>query len=324
MLVDSQHRQFHYLRLSITDVCNFKCNYCLPDGYQCDSDRQFLTLSEIERLVTAFAELGVSKIRITGGEPALRKDLPDIIAAVKAVPGIDKVALTSNGFNLEKNIATWLEAGLDALNISIDSLNPESFRLITGSQQHQSILAGLDKALSLGLDKLKVNTVLMREYNLSQLDSFLNWLKHTPVSLRLIELMQTGDNQQFFEQQHVSGETIKQQIEQQGWLPIVRLKDAGPAQEYCHPDYAGKIGFILPYANDFCTSCNRLRVSATGNLHKCLFAEQGQSLRHFLQSSEQKEALKVWLQQQLQTKAVSHFLHDKQVGATKHLAMLGG
>lgn len=324
MLVDSQHRQFHYLRLSITDVCNFKCNYCLPDGYQCDSDRQFLSLKEIELLVTCFAELGVSKIRITGGEPALRKDLTDVIAAVKAVPGIKNVALTTNGFNLEKNIASWLDAGLDALNVSIDSLNPESFRLITGSQHHQSILRGLDKALELGIAKLKVNTVLMRQHNLSQLDSFLAWLKHMPVSLRLIELMQTGDNQDFFQQQHVSGEAIQRQIEQQGWLPIVRLKDAGPAQEYCHPDYQGKIGFILPYAKDFCTSCNRLRVSATGNLHKCLFAEEGQNLRQFLQSEQQREELKAWLQQQLQSKAASHFLHDKQVGATKHLAMLGG
>jgi len=324
MLVDNHNRHFHYLRLSITDVCNFKCNYCLPDGYQCDTSRDFLSLKEIERLVTSFAELGVSKIRITGGEPALRKDLTEIIATIKSIPGIKTVALTTNGFNLENNIDSWVAAGLDSLNVSIDSLNPDSFRLITGSDKHQSILNGLDKAIQLGMRSIKVNTVLLRQYNLAQMDSFFAWLKHKPISLRLIELMQTGDNQEFFKQQHVNGEQIKDEVEKLGWLPIVKLKDAGPAQEFCHPDYQGKIGFILPYSKDFCASCNRLRVSATGNLHKCLFAEEGQSLRHLLESEQQTEELKLWLQQQLQDKASSHFLHDQQVGATKHLAMLGG
>ena len=324
MLIDNHQRQFHYLRLSITDVCNFKCNYCLPDGYQCDSNREFLTLDEIRLLVTSFAELGVSKVRITGGEPALRKDLGEIIATVKQVHGIKNVALTTNGFNLEQNIEKWYQAGLDALNVSIDSLNPESFRIITGSHRHQSILNGIDQALALGMKKVKVNTVLMRHHNLSQLPAFLTWLKHKPVSLRLIELMQTGDNTAFFAEQHVSGEQIKSELEAIGWLPIVRSKDAGPAQEYCHPDYAGKIGFILPYEKDFCSTCNRLRVSATGNLHKCLFAEAGVNLRHLLKSEQQKPELKVWLRQQLQFKEASHFLHDKQVGATTHLAMLGG
>ena len=324
MLIDNHQRQFHYLRLSITDVCNFKCNYCLPDGYQCDSERTFLDLEEIRLLVTSFAELGVSKVRITGGEPALRRDLKDIIATIKAIPGISNVALTTNGFNLEQNIESWVHAGLDALNVSIDSLNPEAFRIITGSNRHQSILRGIDKALALGVPKVKVNTVLMREYNLDQLSSFLDWLMHKPVSLRLIELMQTGDNKDFFAKQHVKAEQIKADIEKQGWVPIVRSKDAGPAQEFCHPGFAGKIGFITPYSKDFCISCNRLRVSALGNLHKCLFAEEGQNLRHLLVSEQQKPELKLWLQEQLQTKEISHYLAEQQVGATKHLAMLGG
>lgn len=324
MLIDNYQRQFHYLRLSITDVCNFKCNYCLPDGYQCESKRNFLSLDEIKLLVTSFAELGVSKVRITGGEPALRKDLKDIIATLKAIPGIAKVALTTNGFNLEQNIESWTSAGLDALNVSIDSLNPETFRLITGSNRHQAILRGIDKALELGLSDVKVNTVLMREYNLEQLSSFWDWLKYKPVSLRLIELMQTGDNAAFFAEQHVKGEQIKANMEAQGWLPLARLKDAGPAQEYYHPDFVGKIGFIMPYSKDFCVSCNRLRVSAVGNLHKCLFAEEGQNLRHLLVSDQQRPELKHWLQEQLQAKEISHYLADKQVGATRHLAMLGG
>ncbi len=323
MLIDGHQRRFHYLRMSITDVCNFKCNYCLPDGYQCESSRQFLDLQEIENLVTAFAELGVSKIRITGGEPALRKDLPQIIKQVKQTAGVEKVALTTNGFSLEKKIDEWVEAGLDQLNVSIDSLDPNNFRLITGSDKHESIMRGVKRAIELGVTT-KINTVLLKQFNAAEFGTFIDWIKHTPVSLRFIELMQTGDNQEFFEAQHVRADEMQQQIERQNWLPIIKSKDAGPAIEYCHPEYAGRIGFIMPYSKDFCASCNRLRVSATGKLHQCLFAEHGNDLRMLLASAEQREDLKVFLREALGEKKVSHFLHDKATGATKHLAMLGG
>lgn len=312
------------MRLSITDVCNFKCDYCLPDGYECSSPREFLSIDEITRLVTAFAELGVSKVRITGGEPGLRKDLTEIIRQVKAIDGIETVALTTNGFNLESKISDWVAAGLDALNVSIDSLKADTFRLITGSNKHQSILDGIDKAIQLGLPQIKVNAVLLKQFNANELGDFLDWIKHKPVSLRLIELMETGDNVDYFNHQHVKGEDLKDHVEQLGWIPIVKAKTAGPALEYCHPEYSGKIGFILPYSKDFCASCNRLRVSATGNLHKCLFAEEGLNFRHLLQTDEQLEDVKVWLQDQLTDKSATHFLDDNQTGATKHLAMLGG
>ena len=323
MLIDSYQREFHYLRLSITDVCNFSCNYCLPDGYECESSRLFLNLSEIQNLVTGFSELGVNKVRITGGEPGLRKDLGEIISVVKQTPGINKVALTTNGFNLENNIAHWVDAGLDQLNVSIDSLNANNFRLITGSNKHAKIMAGLDKAIELGI-QVKVNSVLLRQFNLNEFETFLSWLKRKNVSLRFIELMQTGDNEEFFSQQQVRGEELKNKIETDGWLPVIKSKDAGPAQEYTHPDYQGGLGFILPYDKSFCDSCNRLRVSATGNLHKCLFAEEGQSLRHLLQTPEQNEQLKLWLLRELTGKSKSHSLHEQQTGATRHLAMLGG
>lgn len=324
MLIDSYQRQFHYLRLSITDVCNFKCDYCLPDGYECSSPREFLTLDEIRRLVTAFAQLGVSKVRITGGEPGLRKDLTEIIQTVKSIEGIQTVALTTNGYNLESKIEQWHDAGLDALNVSIDSLKADTFRLITGSNKHQSILDGIDKAIKLGVNNIKVNAVLLKQFNETELGDFLNWVKHKPISLRLIELMETGDNQAYFEKQHVKGDELKSWVEQHGWVPMVKSKTAGPALEYCHPEYQGKIGFILPYSKDFCASCNRLRVSATGNLHKCLFAEEGLNFRHLLQKDRQLEDVKGWLQSQLEDKHATHYLDASQTGATKHLAMLGG
>jgi cyclic pyranopterin phosphate synthase len=323
MLTDNFGRRFYYLRLSITDVCNFSCNYCLPDGYQCDSSRDFLSLAEIKRVAKGFASLGTEKIRLTGGEPSLRKDLPDAIALCKQTEGIKKVAITSNGYKLPEHLPAWLDAGIDAINISIDSLDPRQFHAITGHDKLKTIMRGIDMALADGRPAIKVNTVLMREYNGYDIQSYLNWLKDTPITLRFIELMQTGDNQEFFNKQHVQGTRIKQQLLLDGWLPSIREKSAGPAQEFYHPDYQGKIGLIMPYSKDFCNSCNRLRVSSTGKLHLCLFADQGLSLREQLQSDDIAP-----LQQQIislmSNKKATHFLQDKLTGGTKHLAMLGG
>ena len=323
MLTDNFGRKFYYLRLSITDVCNFRCNYCLPDGYQCDHDRKFLSLDEIKRVAKAFGQLGTEKIRITGGEPSLRKDLPDIIAACKQTENIKQVALTSNGYKLPEHINPWLDAGLDALNISIDSLDPRQFHSITGHNKLPHILKGVDMALASGKTSVKINTVLMREYNGYDIKTFLEWIKDTPVTLRFIELMQTGDNQEFFDKQHVQGSRIKQNLILDGWLPAIRDKSSGPAQEFYHPDYQGKIGLIMPYSKDFCNTCNRLRISALGKLHLCLFTEAGLSLKEYLQQ-DNIEPLKQQIVAMMSDKKATHFLHDKITGATKNLAMLGG
>ncbi|WJG11125.1 GTP 3',8-cyclase MoaA [Aliiglaciecola sp. LCG003] len=322
MLEDKFGRRFHYLRLSITDVCNFKCDYCLPDGYQCESERDFLSVSEIKRIVNGFAALGTSKIRITGGEPSLRKDLPEIIRLCADTQGIAKVAITTNGFKLDQHISTWVDAGLTALNVSIDSFDPRMFERITGHDKLDVILSGIEQAVSLGIE-VKVNAVLMRQYNANDLSQFLQWVKDKPVTFRLIELMQTGDNLSFFNQNHVAGEPIKQQLLAQGWTQVVKDKAAGPAQEFFHPDFVGKIGLIMPYGKDFCASCNRLRISALGKLHLCLFADQGLDIRPFLDASS-SESLVAALTSMLTNKEATHWLDKGYTGGTKHLAMLGG
>jgi GTP 3',8-cyclase len=323
MLSDNFGRRFYYLRLSITDVCNFRCAYCLPDGYACNGKRNFLSINEIRRLATAFSQLGFEKIRLTGGEPSLRKDLPEIISVCKNAPGIKTVAITSNGFKLPQHLPQWLDAGLDALNISIDSLNPRQFHAITGRDKLTTVLKGIDMALAKGMKTVKVNTVLMRHYNVHDMQIFLDWIKDIPVTLRFIELMRTGDNMSFFSKQHIAGETVKQKLLVSGWLPVLKDKSAGPAQEFSHPDYAGKIGLIMPYSKDFCKSCNRLRISALGKLHLCLFAEHGLSLRDHLQTDD-LEPLKTQIQSMLGDKKETHFLHQNLTGGTKHLSMLGG
>lgn len=323
MLTDQMGRKFRYLRLSITDACNFKCVYCLPDGYNTKQTRGFLNLEEIQVTANGFAHHGIEKIRITGGEPSLRRDLVDVISICRETQGVNQVALTTNGFVLKRNIKTWIEAGVSHLNVSIDSLEPKMFHSITGHDKFDSIMRGIDLALEYGLEKVKINTVLMKQYNAHELNSFLKWVKNKPISLRFIELMQTGDNQAFFRKNHVSGESIKATLLRQGWTQTIRDKAAGPAQEFQHPDYHGNIGLIMPYSKDFCATCNRLRISAIGKLHLCLFSEAGISLRE-LMTHDNQDALIDELAKYIKTKKPSHSLHEGFSGATKHLAMLGG
>ncbi|MEL7292039.1 MAG: GTP 3',8-cyclase MoaA [Pseudomonadota bacterium] len=323
---DRFHRKFYYLRLSVTDVCNFKCTYCLPDGYRPSGQKNssFLSLAEIQRVVSAFAECGTSKVRITGGEPSLRKDFNQIIATVASTPGIDKVATTTNGYRMAKQVSQWKEAGLTHINVSVDSLDPRMFHQITGENKFSQVMAGIDRAFEVGYEQVKVNVVLMKDLNAHELPAFLNWIKNRPIQLRFIELMQTGEMDELFQRHHVSGVAIRNQLIANGWLLKVRANNDGPAQVFVHPDYQGEIGLIMPYEKDFCASCNRLRVSAIGKLHLCLFGEQGAELRDLLEHDQQQRELIERIQAQLQTKSVSHFLHDGNSGMTPHLASIGG
>lgn len=323
ILHDNWGRQFRYLRLSLTDVCNMRCSYCLPDGYQRTHGDTFLGLDEIRRLVAAFACLGTRKVRLTGGEPTLRRDLPAIIHHCKRLPGIETVALTTNGLKLSRHLTSWRDAGLDQINVSVDSLLAASFALITGHNRLQQILQDIDRALADDW-RLKVNAVLLRGQNDHELPAFLGWLRERPLTLRFIELMRTNDNADYYQRHHLRGETWMRQLIQQGWQELERTTDGGPAREFCHPDYAGRIGFILPYAPSFCSSCNRLRISARGDLHLCLFTEQGHSLRDLLQHDEQQDELCARLQHLLERKGEHHPLLIEQSGGNRHFAAIGG
>ncbi|EJV9413159.1 GTP 3',8-cyclase MoaA [Vibrio vulnificus] len=323
---DRFHRKFYYLRLSVTDVCNFKCTYCLPDGYQPSGQKNssFLNLSEIRRVVKAFADCGTSKVRITGGEPSLRKDFTDIIHTVASTQGIKRVATTTNGYRMEKHIGEWKEAGLNQINVSVDSLDPRMFHQITGENKFHQVMSGIDRAFEVGFEQVKVNVVLMKDLNHNELPAFLHWIKHRSIQLRFIELMQTGEMDTLFQQHHVSGVAIRNHLIANGWLLKVKAANDGPAQVFVHPDYQGEIGLIMPYEKDFCASCNRLRVSAKGKLHLCLFGDRGVELRDLLQQDDQESDLIARIQSELQTKSVSHFLNEGQTGMTPHLASIGG
>ncbi|SDJ90130.1 GTP 3',8-cyclase MoaA [Microbulbifer yueqingensis] len=325
MLQDSYGRRFYYLRLSVTDICNFRCNYCLPDGIGCGRSLEGenpLTVAEVDTVIRAFASLGTEKVRLTGGEPSLRRDLDSLIAAVNDCDGIRRVAITTNGYRLPSQIDGWHAAGLDQLNVSVDSLDPAQFRRITGHDRLDRALAGIDRALELGI-QTKVNAVLLRQHNLAGFEQFLDWVRQTPVTLRFIELMRTGDNREFFASNHVSGTDIESRLVKDGWQQVVRARDAGPAREYFHPDYAGRVGLITPYSSDFCASCNRLRMSAQGKLHLCLFADAGFDLRREIAAGD-AEALAQHIRELIGGKNAGHELQRGLTGATRNLAMLGG
>ncbi len=323
-LVDPFGRTFCYLRLSITDVCNFRCQYCLPNGYKRQTEEPELSQSEIRRIIHAFSEVGVWKIRITGGEPTVRSDFLDIANTISSIPNIRKVALTTNAFRLAQLAKDIKRAGISAVNISIDSLNPEQFHQVTGKKMLDKVLAGVDEALNVGLSPIKVNVVLLKHINDHELDLFLDWVRYKPVSVRFIELMQTSDNKDYFNHHHLSASVIRDRLVGAGWVRAQRESGGGPAVEFKHPEYSGSIGLIAPYSKDFCASCNRLRITSRGALRLCLFGTANHPLRHLLKSDSQKEELKEEIINLLYRKKASHFLHDGQVGNMANLSTVGG
>lgn len=323
-LADGFGRRFHYLRLSVTEVCNFRCTYCLPNGWKKTAPLSFLTVDEVTRLVAAFSDLGLSKVRLTGGEPTVRKDIGALIASAASVPGVGKVAMTTNGWNLHKHVADWRAAGLTHLNISVDSLNAETFAAITGRDRLPEVLAGIDAAIAADYAAVKLNAVLLRESAESGFASWTEFVRDRPVSVRFIELMRTGDNAEFFAAHHVRGGVLQAWLAANGWLQRPRAFDDGPALEYEHPDHAGRIGLIAPYAAGFCDSCNRLRITARGKLRLCLFGEGGVDLRDLLQDDGDRAELGQRIRSAMGGKPQGHRLHENQPGDTRHLAQLGG
>ena len=328
ILKDSFGRTFPYIRLSITDVCNFKCGYCLPNGYQINKsdNRKFLHLDEIKRLSKVFSKLGVQKIRLTGGEPTVRKDFFDIIKILKYEAEIKKVVITTNGYHLDDKAKKLVDSGLNGINISIDSLDRNTFKTITGHDRLPEILRGIQNLQDLGFDNIKVNAVLLNNINSSEkdFDTWANFIKKNKVDFRYIELMQTGDNLDYFKKYHISSKTFKEYLDKNNWIYQTFGKDAGPSLNYINPEYKGKFGIIAPYSRDFCKTCNRLRITSRGDLRLCLFGNTGINIRHLLQRDDQIEELQDLILGQMKFKKESHYLELGKTGLTKNLSTTGG
>ena len=327
-LQDTFGRKFPYIRLSITDVCNYKCTYCLPQGYKKTpgDTRSFMSSVEISRLAKALSELGVCKIRLTGGEPTVRSDFFDILKDMKQNSKIEKVTMTTNGYRLDKIAKQLHSYGLDGINISIDSLDRNTFNKLTGHDRLLEILNGIKILQDLNFKSIKVNAVLLKGINDTEKDFqiFSNFIKDNKIDFRFIELMETGDNKEYFKKNHVSANIFKEYLDNNNWLHQTYGKDAGPSLNYIHSDFKGKFGVIAPYSKDFCKTCNRLRITARGDLRLCLFGNNGTSIRHLLQKDSQKDELVDLIISQLHLKKASHHLELGDTGITSNLSSTGG
>jgi cyclic pyranopterin phosphate synthase len=308
-------------------VCNFKCGYCLPNGYfKVENKPGFLNLDEISNLVAAFTKLGVSKIRITGGEPTVRKDFFEVLRNIKSEHKINNLVITTNGYKLNEIAEELLATGINGINISIDSLDRNKFKEITGKDRLPQILEGINILQNKGFKNIKVNAVLLKNVN-DSLEEFQNWerfINNNEIDFRYIELMQTGDNLEYFKKYHISASNFRKYIESTDWKEISRIRDAGPSINYVHSKLKGKFGIIAPYSKDFCITCNRLRITAKGELRLCLFGNTGTNLRPYLQNQNQKDELIELILKQLRFKKESHYLETGNTGITPHLASIGG
>jgi cyclic pyranopterin phosphate synthase len=322
-LRDAYGRDLHYLRLSVTDRCNFKCVYCLPQG--CPSAGAGAPLSQVEiaRLVRGFAGLGFWKVRLTGGEPTVRRDVCELVREIAGTPGIRRVGLTTNGYRLAAIAPELRRAGLTTINVSVDSLEPRRFQEITGTQLLDRVVAGIDAALAAGI-AVKVNAVLLRGMDDDELGRFLEWTRPQPLTVRFIELMETGENGTLFRRARLPASEVRTKLEDLGWRRLPRDPGDGPATNYGHPDHLGKIGIISAYSSGFCDSCNRLRVSSVGDLKLCLFGDQMVPLRPLLQSDGSAAALMERIESAVTTKPAAHELGTGHCGTTANLAMTGG
>lgn len=322
-LRDAFGRELHYLRLSVTDRCNFRCVYCLPQGCPSAGSGAPLSRAEIGRLVRALAGLGFWKVRLTGGEPTIRADICEVVRQVAATPGIRKVGLTTNGYRLAQIASDLRDAGLTTINVSVDSLDPERFRRITGAARLDHVVAGIEAALSAGI-AVKVNAVLLQGLDDAELGRFLAWTRTQPLTVRFIELMETGDNGALFRQARLPASEVRRKLETLGWTRLPRDAGDGPAINYGHPEHVGKAGLISAYSAGFCDSCNRLRVSSAGDLKLCLFGEQTVRLRPLLQSDGSQAALVERIVSAVTAKPPAHELAAGRCGSTANLAMTGG
>ncbi|MEE0705088.1 MAG: GTP 3',8-cyclase MoaA [Adlercreutzia sp.] len=331
---DSHGRVIDYLRISLTDRCNFRCVYCMPEEGVCAmSHEEILRLEEIERLVKVAAGLGIRSVRLTGGEPLVRKGVVDLVDAITKIDGIENVSMTTNGVLLPRMIDDLKAAGLSRVNISLDTLDADQFRAITRVGNLEDTLAGIDAALEAGLNPVKVNAVTVRSLN----QDFLAFAKMSidrPLHMRFIEYMPVGDTSEeggtgWGKQDVIPSEelfdTINKQAREAG-LPELRPAGTskplgwGPARYFEFPDAQGTVGFISPLSRHFCAECNRLRVTADGKVRPCLFSDTEYDVRSALREGSEGAVRDVLLEA-LGAKPDEH--HDK-VGTERNMSQIGG
>ncbi|KPJ16081.1 Molybdenum cofactor biosynthesis protein 1 [Papilio machaon] len=306
-LQDLLGRRHDYLRISLTERCNLRCQYCMPaEGVPLTPKPDLLTKEELYRLVNVFASLGVHKIRLTGGEPTLRSDLAEIIEQLCSVPGIRTVAMTTNGLVLTRRLPAYQRAGLSAINVSLDSLQPEKYERMARRPGLKKVLAGIDLALQLGYRPVKVNTVLMRGFNDDEICDFVEFTRDREVEVRFIEFMPFTGNR--WDDSHMVPHEVALRAVRHAYprLAPTLPRACDTAAVWQVEGYAGSVGFISSMTQPFCSSCNRLRLTADGNLKVCLFGAAEVSLREVLRAGTSDADLETLIRTALRNKKPQH------------------
>jgi cyclic pyranopterin phosphate synthase len=323
-LIDPFGRTIEYVRLSVTDKCNLRCFYCLPEGYRdFQEPEHWLRFDEIERVIGAFSELGVRRIRLTGGEPLVRRELPALAGKLSNLPGIADLSLSTNAILLARHAQALKDAGISRINVSLDTLRPERFREITGGRL-KPVLDGLMAAKAAGLAPIKINMLALRDINDDEFETMVEFCLEHGFTLRFIETMPVGSTGRNACEHYLDLGNVRQRLEQRYELIPGVMPGGGPAQYVQVSGTDLRIGFITPMSQHFCATCNRVRLAVDGTLYLCLGQEHKFELRPLLRQGISDAGLQDAIIEALALKPERHEFLDKPGQVVRFMSMTGG
>ena len=329
VLTDRFERQVSYLRISLTDRCNYRCTYCMPEqGVDLVPKEQILTFEELERLATVFAGIGVRRLRLTGGEPTIRKNVVELVSRLSSIPGIDEVVMTSNGHRFPELAQPLLDAGLAGANISIDTIDPDRFRALTRRGDLDRVIAGIDAAIAAGM-KVKLNAVALAGENRHEVAALCEFAWNRGIVVRFIEHMPMSSGMVFVESNHLSAASIRARIAR-AFGDDVELEPpddavAGPARYFRLASTGRRFGIISAMTEHFCATCNRVRLSAVGELHTCLAYDDATNLRDLVRAGASDQEIRSAIDAAIQGKREGHAFEISGLGGPrKHMVSIGG
>jgi len=314
-MIDKFGRRLTYLRVSLIDRCNLRCFYCMPHGLQNPfHEDELLNMDETAQIISIFAELGINKVRLTGGEPLLKKGVPGLIRCIKNFPGIREVVMTTNGVLLERYAQDLKNAGLDRINVSLDTLDRETFKRIAGADKLSDVLDGIEAARRAGIEPLKINTVLMKGYNDKEIMELVEFAIERSYQIRFIEWMPTaGEIHSVRESRYLSSEVAKQLIEEKYHLTPDDSTPHAPARSFYIEGTRSRVGFISPLSNAFCSMCNRLRLKANGMMKTCLHGQEDLNIKSLLRQRFPREDIKKKIVSTVFDRPEEHFLNNPAI-----------
>ena len=329
-MIDPFGRAITYLRVSVTDRCDFRCTYCMAEDMTFLPKRDLLTLEEIDRLITVFVEKGVRKVRLTGGEPLVRKNIMHLIRQLSRhldSGALEELTLTTNGSQLARFASELADCGVKRINVSLDTLDPDKFRHITRWGDFSRVMAGIDAAQAAGI-AIKLNAVALKEFNDQEIPDLMRFAHGRGMDLTVIETMPMGEIDADRTHQYMPLSVLRSQLERQFTLTDIPLRTGGPARYVHVAETGGRLGFITPLTHNFCESCNRVRITCTGTLYMCLGQEDAADLRAPLRASEGNELLSTAIDEAISRKPKGHdFVIDrrtKRPAVSRHMSVTGG